>query len=163
MVSEFLLFLYSVKNCFGCDVRHTWLEMCVLVAQLCLTLRDPMDCGLLGSVHGIFQAKILEWVAISFSRGSSQPRDWTQVSCTAARFFTIWATREVLICNIVKSNKWGLTPFLQLKLVIVASILCDKGTDRASCPRFLNSAPKSKSLFHTQSSAKTDTIPHYNF
>ena len=52
------------------------------VAQLCPTLCDPMDCSLPGSsVHGIFQARIMEWVAISFSRGSSQPRDRTQVSC----------------------------------------------------------------------------------
>ena len=54
-----------------------------------------MDCSLPGfSVHGIFQARILEWVAISFSRGSSQPRDWTQVSLNASRRFTLWATRE---------------------------------------------------------------------
>ena len=46
------------------------------------------------TVHGILQARILEWVAIPFSRGSSQPRDWTQVSCLAGRFFTSWATRE---------------------------------------------------------------------
>ena len=47
-------------------------------AQLCLTLRDPVDCSLPGSsMHGIFQARILEWVAISSSRGSSQPRDRT--------------------------------------------------------------------------------------
>ena len=52
-----------------------------------------MDCSLPGfSVHGILQARILEWVAISFSRGSSWPRDLTQVSCIAARLFTIWAT-----------------------------------------------------------------------
>ena len=51
------------------------------VAQLCPTLCDPMDCSLLcSSVHGIFQARVLEWVAISFSRRSSQPRDWTPVS-----------------------------------------------------------------------------------
>ena len=54
------------------------------VTQLCLTFCDPMDCSLPGSsIHGIFQARILEWFAISFSRGSSWPRDWTQVSCTA--------------------------------------------------------------------------------
>ena len=48
----------------------------LLVIQSCLTLCDPMDCSLLGSsVHGILQARILEWVAISYSRGSSQPRD----------------------------------------------------------------------------------------
>ena len=53
-----------------------------------------MDCS--SSVHGILQARILEWVAISFSRGSSQPRGWTQVSCTAGRRFNLWATREAL-------------------------------------------------------------------
>ena len=59
--------------------------------QLC----DPVDCSLPGfSVHGILQARILEWVAISFSRGSSQPRDRTRVSCTAGRCFILWATRE---------------------------------------------------------------------
>ena len=67
------------------------------VAQSCLTLCDPMDCSPPGSsVHGILQARVPEWVAISFSRGSSQPRDWTQVSCTAGRRFTVWATREAL-------------------------------------------------------------------
>ena len=66
------------------------------VAQSCPTLCDPMDCSLPGSsVHGIFQAIVLEWVAISFSRGSSQPRDWTWVSLIVDRCFTIWATREV--------------------------------------------------------------------
>ena len=51
------------------------------VAQSCPTLCDPMACSLLGSsVHGIFQAIVLEWIVISFSRGSSQPRDQTQVS-----------------------------------------------------------------------------------
>ena len=66
------------------------------VAQSCLTLRDPMDCSLSGSsVHGILQAGILEWVAISFSRRCSQPRDWTRVSCIVGRRFTVWATREV--------------------------------------------------------------------
>ena len=65
------------------------------VAQLCLTLCDPTDCNLPGSsIHGIFQARILEWVAISFSGGSSQPRDRTWVSCTSGKLFTIWATKE---------------------------------------------------------------------
>ena len=67
----------------------------VLVTQSCPTLSDPMNCSPPGSsVSGILQARILEWVAIPFSRGSSQPRDWTWVSCIAGRFFTIWATRE---------------------------------------------------------------------
>ena len=65
------------------------MEDCVC-AQSCLTLCNPMDCSLLGSsVHGIFQARILEWVAIPFSRGSSQLRSQSRVSCVAGGFFTI--------------------------------------------------------------------------
>ena len=65
------------------------------VAQLCSTLCHPRDCNLQrSSVHGIFQAKLLEWVAISFSRGSSQPRDQTWVSHIVGRCFTIWATKR---------------------------------------------------------------------
>ena len=71
---------------------------CVLVTQSCPTLWDPMDRSLPGSsVHGILQARIMEWVAICFSRGSSWPRHRTQVSCIADGFFTIWATRETLL------------------------------------------------------------------
>ena len=60
------------------------------VTQLCPTLCNPMD----HAVHGISQAWILEWVAFPFSRGSSQPRDQTQVSRVSVGFFTSWATRE---------------------------------------------------------------------
>ena len=67
------------------------------VVQSYLTLCDPMDCSLSGSsIHGIFQAKVLEWVAISFSRGSSQLRYQTWVSHIVGRRFTVWVTREVL-------------------------------------------------------------------
>ena len=60
------------------------------VAQSCPTLLNPMDCSLPGSsIHGIFQARVLELVAISFSRGSSQPRDQTGVSCIVGRCFTV--------------------------------------------------------------------------
>ena len=65
----------------------------VKVAQWRPTLWDPTDC----IVHGILQARILEWVAIPFSRGSSQTRDGTQVSHIAGGFFTVWATREAPI------------------------------------------------------------------
>ena len=65
------------------------------VAQLCLTLCDPMDCSLPGcSLHGILQARVLEWGSISFSRRSSQPRDRTWVSRIGGRCFNLWATRE---------------------------------------------------------------------
>ena len=71
------------------------LDKCVLVAQLCPILCDPMDCSLPGScVPGILQARILEWFAIPVSRGSSWSRDQIQVSHIAGRLFTIWATRE---------------------------------------------------------------------
>ena len=67
---------------------------CVLVAQS-VRLCAPMDWSPSGSsIHGISQASILEWVAIAFSRGSSQRRNWSPVSCIAGRFFTNWVTRE---------------------------------------------------------------------
>ena len=72
-----------------------FLEVKVKLSQLCPNLWDPMDY----TVHGILQARILEWVAFPFSRGSSQPRDRTQVSHIAGRFFTSWATREALLEN----------------------------------------------------------------
>ena len=75
------IYLWRCDMCFG--------NLKGLAIQSCPTLCDPMDCNLPGScVHGIFQARILEWVAIPFSRGSSRPRDRTQVSCIACRFFT---------------------------------------------------------------------------
>ena len=63
-----------------CNLRKVK-KVKVLVTQSCLTLCDPTDCTLpSSSVHGIFQARVLEWIAISFSRGSSQPRNRTLVS-----------------------------------------------------------------------------------
>ena len=70
------------------------------VAQSCPTLCDPVDCSLPGfSVHGIFQARVPEWVAISFSRGSSRPRDRTPDSHILGRSFTLWATREAQVAR----------------------------------------------------------------
>ena len=67
----------------------------MLVAQSCPALGDLMDCSPPGSsVHRVLQARILERVVLPFSRGSFKPRDQSQVSCIAGRFFTIWATRE---------------------------------------------------------------------
>ena len=69
--------------------------MKVLVAKSCPTLCNSRDCSLPGSsVHEILRERILEWVAIPFSRESSQPKNQTRVSCIAGRFFTSWATRE---------------------------------------------------------------------
>ena len=67
-------------------VALTYINIAVLVTQSCPTLRDPMDCSLSGSsVHGILQARILEWVATPFSKGFSQPRGQTWISCIAGR------------------------------------------------------------------------------
>ena len=75
------------------------------VTQSCPTLCNPMDCSLPGSsVHGIIQARILEWVP--FSRGSAQPRDQTQKSHIAGRFFTFWATRKPSAPNKCMLNTW---------------------------------------------------------
>ena len=82
----------------GCD--NTPVLLCLL-AQSCLTLCDPMNCSPPGSsVHGILQARTLEWVAMPSSRGPPQTRDQTQVSHTAGGFFTNWATREAQQCPV---------------------------------------------------------------
>ena len=82
-------------------------SVCVWVIQLCPTLCHPMDSRLPGfSVHGILQSRILEWVPGSFPRGSSRPRDQTQVSHIAGRFFTIWTIREAsIISYLIKKNQ----------------------------------------------------------
>ena len=90
-------------SAFTFSIQHCTRGMCIYVckyesesevAKSCPTLCDPMDCSSPGSfVYGIFQARVLEWVAISFSRGSSQPR----LSHIIGRCFT-WATREVCVC-----------------------------------------------------------------
>ena len=69
---------------------HETEKVKVKMAQLCPTLHDPVDY----TVHGILQARILEWVAYPFSRGSSQPRNWIRVSCIAGQFFTNWVIRK---------------------------------------------------------------------
>ena len=88
----FLTSLYSVDS--------WWWFSCEVMFNSC----DPMDCGLADfSIYGIFQTKILDWVAISFSRGSSWLRGWTPVSLIAGRFFTDWATREAPVDSFVYS------------------------------------------------------------
>ena len=98
--SYYLYFIFKLKKWSEMKVTQSCLILCVCVwvcevAQLCPTLCDLVDCSPPGSsLHGILQARILGWVAFPFSRGSSQPRDWTQVSHIAGGFFTSWATRE---------------------------------------------------------------------
>ena len=103
-----LIHTYSTRKC---SIRKLWCwisdpinDCCCcycLVAKACLTLCDPMDWSLPGFfLHGISQARILEQVAISFSRGSSQPRDWTCISCISCigrRILYHWVTGEALL------------------------------------------------------------------
>ena len=97
----------------------------VLATSSCPTLCYSMDYSLPGSsVHRILQARILQWVAIPFSRGFSQPRDWTWVSCLAGRFFLIWATREVLYC------------LMRMLLTQLCPVLCNLWTVALQDPGF---------------------------
>ena len=92
------------KPCLSKGLRYLWKWKWKLVTQSCPTLCNPKDCSLpSSSVHAVLQARILEWVAISFSSGSSQLRDWTQVSCIAGIFFT--NQRETLYMH--RKAPWG--------------------------------------------------------
>ena len=84
---------YLPGTALGMDTQHKSESE---VTQLCPTLCNPMDCSLPGSsIRGIFQARTLEWVAISFSKRSSQPISWTLVSRIIGRRVTVWVTREI--------------------------------------------------------------------
>ena len=91
LLSEFLQLRESHSSVYSWSGPLTQ-KVKVKVAQSYPTLCDPMYY----TTHGILQARILEWVAFPFSRRSFQPRDWTQFSCMAGRFFTSWATREAI-------------------------------------------------------------------
>ena len=94
-------------------------RVCYLITELCLTLCNPMGCSPPGSsVHKSLQARIVEWVARPFSRGSSQPRDWTWVSCTDRLILYHGATWNVQVLSrcLKIRNKWGLS--------FLASYLC---------------------------------------
>ena len=109
----YFLSLWLLGRCFVC-----LLAMKVFIAQSCLTLCDPMDCSQPAPLSmEIAKARILEWVAIPFYKGSSYPSNWTRVSCIAGRFFTVWETREALLammwlCNVLERGLfWWLEIF----------------------------------------------------
>ena len=108
------LYLFAILPDFANLIWHlsqhtgnicVWVCVCVCVCimkvfQSCSALCDPMDHSMPGSsVHKIFQARILNWVASPFCRESTWPRDQTQVSCIAGKFFTIWASRDAHMYN----------------------------------------------------------------
>ena len=89
-----LKLIWKIKMFIG-RVSLVFVWVCVQLLQSCLTLPNPMECSCPGSsVHGILQARMQTWVAISFSRGSSQLKDWTYISCIAGGFFIHGATWE---------------------------------------------------------------------
>ena len=92
---ENLIWIGKLAGWWGLMSNPKWEGCCCyLVTESRLTLWDLMDCSPpASSVHGIFQARILEWVAISFSRGSSPPRNWTCFSCIGRKVFYHWATK----------------------------------------------------------------------
>ena len=86
---KIMSWVYPVADIFKGAKSFSVACVCALLLYSCLTLCDPTDCSPSGSsVHGILQARTLEWAAISFSKGSSWPRDWTQIANIAGRFFT---------------------------------------------------------------------------
>ena len=114
---------HAIKRCLFLG-RKGMTNLAVLVAQSCVTLCDSMDCSLPGfPVHGILQARILEWVAIAFSRVSSRTRGRAWVSHIAGRLFTVWGTREApvyrwrmkkrqMVCSQTPSAYFGLHLFI---------------------------------------------------
>ena len=113
----------SCPLCFSCEL----LFICECsVTQSCLTLCDPMDWSLPGtSVHGILQARMLEWVTISFSRGSSQPRDLIRVfcvSCIGRWFFTPRATWEAYL-SVEARKDLAFLVYLQTSSQVMACVL----------------------------------------
>ena len=89
--------MHKQAKIYGINYQIIKLKKVKSLSHVQLFLTPWTVCSLPGSsVHGIFQAGVLEWVAMSFSRGSSQPRDWSRVSHIVGRCFTLWATREVI-------------------------------------------------------------------
>ena len=110
--------MYKPSDSYSCVFSIKNIEKCKLFCSTCvhaqsfLTLRDLVDCSRAGSsVHRISQARILEWVAISSSRGSSQPRDRTHISCIGGWFLYHWATKETRL-NVLTPGFvcWNLIP-----------------------------------------------------
>ena len=135
--------LGRVQLCNPVDCSTPGFSVKVKVTQSCPTLCDPMG----KAVHWILQGRRLEWVAFSFSRGSSQPRDWTQVSHIAGGFFTSWATREAqggggLIakpsnsCDLIDCSPPGSSVhgIFQARILECIAICCSRGSSRPRPP-----------------------------
>ena len=131
----------------------------VLIAQSYLPPCSPIDCSPPGSsVHGILQARILEWVAMSFSRGSSWPRDWTQVSHITSRFFPVWATGEAPFLGIYSKDKKTLIWKDTCSPMFIAAILkLAKVWEQPKCP---STDEWIKKMFFAYTLTHTHTYTH---
>ena len=135
----------------GCYVKHHESKVKVLAAQSPKTLHNPVDCSPPGSsVHGTFQARILKGVVVSFSRGSSWPRDWTQVPHITGRFFTIWATREALKHLEDKQNTISITIFLPFLALAHYSLHLESPIPPASSDEYYPPFSSGQLLSHVQ-------------
>ena len=152
------------------NICEPWHEKVVkaLVTQLCPTLCNPIDYSPPGSsAHGFLQARILELVAIPFSKGSSQPRGQTQVSCIAAGFFTIWATRKAqALASTISLNPYQFSS-VQFSCSVMSDSLQPNGPQHASppCPSpsprvYSNSCPLSWCCLPTISSSVVPFSSH---
>ena len=109
------------------------------VIQSCLTLRNARDCSPLDtSIHGIFQARILEWVAIFYSRGSSWPRNWTCISCDfciGRQILHHWVTWEALQCN--SQPQIYLDYYMYARSIVCVTVVCNAMRQKYFCWYFI--------------------------
>ena len=142
----------------------------VRVTQSCLTLCDPKDCSPPGSsVHGVLQARVLEWFAFSFSKGPSRLRDQTQVSCVsciAGRFFTDWANREALVkalsCSFYMCEKIKAKEICDLANLTQLVMRWDLGSDLwIKCRNCPCTQPESRIVFSTLLETLENSVNKY--
>ena len=116
---KIMSWVYPVADIFYVAKSFSVACVCALLLYSCLTLCDPTDCSPSGSsVHGILHAWTLEWAAISFSKGSSWPRDWTQIANIAGRFFTAEPPGKTPICY----HNANITLFLPISRFLISLI-----------------------------------------
>ena len=135
--------IYLSQDLWFCSSRLICCVCMCLVTQSCPVLCHMLDCSLPGSfVHRTFQAQILEWVAISSSRGSSQPKDRTYVSClscTAGRFSTHWTIR-LSHCLLTNKHKVFICKSIDISLELFYQKTCDMPSyiPQLKCPKIIS-------------------------
>ena len=144
MTSVYCKVFWEWKLVVETSISNHWLCVCVCMhAHFCPAFCNPMDCSLPGSsVHRILQAIVLEWIAISFSSGSSWPRDQTWVSRIVDRPFTMWATRVVSQMG----NRASLCPKLILDSLGI-SVLPKNWTHTIASEKYRSQSPEIRNVY----------------